>query len=103
MMKKILMLTALVAITAACAKETQTTHHQKREGIAPLTEAQRKCVKNYGCPVFEKTECAKVNKESKRAIRACKRKAYEHCGLEMPTPQKDRNSPGFRETEDDCE
>jgi len=88
-MRKYLILAAFVAVSTGAYAEGGFDKTGKKKGgfLDNLTEEQRECVKDYGCPKPERKEGEKLSKEEMESFRECHKKAFESCGIEMPEPK----------------
>lgn len=92
-MKKSLILAALLAVSAAVSAQNEAPQGPgKRHGFhggngcfgPQLTDEQKACVEEQGCPRPERVNGEKPDEEAMRAARKCRQKAFETCGIEMP-------------------
>ena len=82
-MRKYFILAALVAITTT-AVANEGTKANKTSWRANLTEQQKSCIENHGCPQFSKEERKNKTEAELSAGRECKMKAFEACGVQRP-------------------
>ncbi|MCL2339009.1 MAG: hypothetical protein FWC51_03610 [Proteobacteria bacterium] len=84
-MKKKSMLVATLALTgmmAAGAAVAMGLCDKMAKVDAQLTDQQRECLNNHGCPTYDKN--AEADCPANAAARVCAKTAFAECGLDLP-------------------
>ncbi|MDR2769961.1 MAG: hypothetical protein LBB08_00755 [Rickettsiales bacterium] len=100
-MKKAMIAALLLALPAAASSADEQNGPRPEGGgkhggfMMQLTEEQKACIENQGCPKrekkghdgggkHEKPQMTDEEKAEMEADRECRKKAFETCGIQMP-------------------